>query len=169
VTIIGILSDSHGHADTTARAVAALERAGATLLLHLGDVETEAVIDELAGRNARMVFGNCDFDLQDLTRHAERMGVAVDHPLGEVVVEGRRIAFTHGHVTRLMTEALQRHPDYLLHGHTHRLRDERVDGVRVINPGALFRAAEYTAAMLDPVRDRLRILRIEPPSPREPE
>ena len=32
---------------------------------------------------------------------------------------------------------LEEAPDYLLHGHTHCRRDERLDGTRVINPGAL--------------------------------
>jgi predicted phosphodiesterase len=75
---------------------------------------------------------------------------------------GRKLAFTHGHLPRLVQEAMQTGADYLLHGHTHEVRDERICGVRVINPGALFRAARYTAALLDPEADRLEFIEIVP-------
>ncbi len=160
---LGILSDSHGRAAITGRAVHALQEAGATLLIHLGDIGSDAVIDELVGRPARIVFGNCDTNEAALRRYAESVGVTVDHPMGEITVDDRLIIFSHGHLGQAMTAAMQRRPDYLLHGHTHEVRDERVGGVRIINPGALHRACRYTAAVLDPARDRLQILEIERP------
>ncbi len=158
--LIGVLSDSHGRADTTARAVDALALGGAEVLLHLGDLGSEQVIDELVGRKARIVFGNCDWDAEELDRYARLVGVQVDHPLGILEVHGRRVAFTHGHLGRAMNEALSAGVDYLLHGHTHAVRDERRGSTRIINPGALFRAPRYTAALLDPVRDVVRFIEI---------
>lgn len=158
---IGVLSDSHGRVEMTARAVGALIDAGAELLIHLGDFETEAVVEQLAGHPARIVFGNCDGNIMSLTRAAERLGIIVNHPLGDVRIDDRRIVFTHGHLERLMQEAIVSRPDYLLHGHTHATADCLVEGVRVINPGALFRAARYTAAVLDPRADDLEFLDID--------
>ncbi|MHC5112800.1 MAG: YfcE family phosphodiesterase [Planctomycetota bacterium] len=158
MSAIGILADSHGRADTTARAVRALEDAGAEIFVHLGDIETEAVIDELVGRRAHLVFGNCDYDADALARYARHVGVQVDGLVGHLEVGGRRITFTHGHIRSPMDEAIAAGDDYLLHGHTHELRDERVGDTRVINPGALFRAVRYTAAVLDPERDQLEVL-----------
>jgi uncharacterized protein len=155
---IGILSDSHGRAHTTRQAVAALLERGAELLLHLGDVGSEAVIDEFVGHNARLIFGNCDDDVRALTRYAEIMGLKVDHPLGQITIDGRTIAYTHGHLPYLLDQALAEGVDYVLHGHTHELRDEWVGRSRVINPGALFRASRYTAGLLDPARDALEII-----------
>ena len=159
--LIGILSDSHGRAAMTRKAVTALRDGGAELLVHLGDFETEEVIDELVGLPARIVFGNCDDEL-DLTRHARAMGVAVDHPCGRIEVEGKSIGFTHGHLGRHMTEALEAEVDYLLHGHTHRIRDERRGRTRILNPGALFRASRYTAMLLNPATDEVTVLEISP-------
>lgn len=155
---IGLLSDSHGRADTTAKAVRALLDHGAELLLHLGDVGSEAVIDELVGHHARIVFGNCDDEIGSLTRYAGLMGVGVDHPMGGLEIAGKRIAFTHGHLQHLVDQALLDGVDYLFHGHSHELRDQRVGRTRIINPGALFRAPRYTAAVLDPARDALEII-----------
>ena len=42
------------------------------------------------------------------------------------------IAFTHGHMPRLLDDAIREGVDYLLHGHTHQLRDERIERTRVI-------------------------------------
>lgn len=160
MTLLGIMSDSHGRADTTRRAVSALIDAGATTILHLGDIETEQVIDELVGHDARLVFGNCDWEWSALERYAEHVGVGVDGWAGEITVDGRRVAFTHGHLRDPMQAAIDSEANYLFHGHTHELRDERVGRTRIINPGALFRAVRYTAAVLEPARDRLAILDI---------
>ena len=157
---LGLLSDSHGRVEITRRAVEALASRSCNLLIHLGDIGDEAVIDELIGHDARIVFGNCDWNIQGLTRHAECMGIKVEHPMGLVTIDGKRIAFTHGHLAHLVTQGLSQGVEYLLHGHTHELRDQRVGVTRIINPGALHRAARYTAAVLDPAEDSLEILEV---------
>lgn len=159
-TIIGILSDSHGRAAITQRAVNLLIERGATMLIHLGDIERIEVIDALAGHNAHLVFGNTDWDERSMTTYAETLGIAVDHPIGRLTVDGKTIAFTHGDNATLVREALSDGVDYLLHGHTHQMRDERAGSTRLINPGALFRAARYTAALLEPAADRLEFVDI---------
>jgi uncharacterized protein len=158
--LIGVMSDSHGHAGVTGRAVRALLEEGASLLLHLGDVGSEEVIDELARGPARLVLGNCDLEPQRLRRHAEAVGVACDHPLGMLEADGRRIAYTHGHLEAAVQAALKQRVDYLLHGHTHAVRDERLGPTRVLNPGALHRAARYTCLLLDPSGDAARWLEV---------
>ena len=161
---IGVLSDSHGRAAITARAIAALREAGAELFLHLGDLCSSEVVEELAGLDARIVLGNCDCPPEPIVRTARSLDIAVDHPMGRVTIAGKSIAFTHGHFEQLMDQALADRVDYLLHGHSHELRDERIGPTRVINPGALFRAARYTAAVLDPGRDELDVFEL----PRDP-
>ena len=166
--LIGILSDSHGRVGSTRLAVAALRDAGAAMLLHLGDVGSEEVIDELAGHDARIVFGNCDYDADALASYARSVDVAVDHPMGRLEVGERRIAYTHGHVRGLVDAALCEGVDYLLFGHTHELHDERIGPTRLINPGALFRASRYTACLLDPGLDALRVIELERSPVRSP-
>lgn len=154
---IGLLSDSHGQALRTRDAVRLLVDRGAEMLLHLGDIETQAVIDELAGQDSRLVFGNND-DERTLGRYASSLGLCVMHPLGRLEVDARTIAFTHGHIARCMREA--EGADYLLHGHTHRRRDERIGASRWINPGALHRAHPYSVAILDPSNDLLEFIEL---------
>jgi len=156
---VGILSDSHGQVDRTRRAIEALQVAGASEFIHCGDVEIEQVLDVLAGLRAHVTFGNCDA-AGPLGRYASTIGLHAAHPLGEVMIDGRRIAFTHGDNARALGAALQDRPDFLLHGHTHERRDETIQGVRVINPGALHRARPHTVALLVPATGELRFIEV---------
>lgn len=157
---IGILSDSHGRADRISTAIGLLVDNGAELLLHLGDIIDCESIDAMSGHPSRIVLGNCDWDESGLRGHANRVGVVCDHPIGRLDVDGRTLAFTHGHRNELMQVALADRVDWLLHGHTHEVRDERIDGTRVINPGALQRAARYTVGLLNTSDDSLAILEL---------
>lgn len=164
---IGLLSDSHGRAGTTQRAVDLLCAQDADLLLHLGDVGTVEVIDALCapGKDgtgqleAHVVFGNTDWDTHTLQRYAQDLGITVDHPLGRLDLgDGGEVVFCHGHEQDCMDAALREQPHaprYLCHGHTHRAADTRVGPTRIINPGALFRASTYTVALLDTETDTL--------------
>jgi hypothetical protein len=165
---IGLLSDSHGRWPTTRRAVDALLEAGAEMLLHLGDIGNVEVIDALAVESpqtgeqipARIVFGNTDWDTRELGEYAQDLGIAVDHPAGRITLETGELAYCHGHETLPMEKALADDVRYLCHGHTHRTLDTHRGSTRIINPGALFRAKRYTAAMLDTQNDDLSFLTI---------
>lgn len=149
---------------------------GAQMLIHLGDIGSVEVIDAFTGLTdaqghivpARLVFGNTDWDAHSLERYARSLDVAVDHPAGrlELDLEGTpnhrqenpqadQLIFTHGDDPQIMENALAQQVRYLCHGHTHRAADQQHGATRVINPGALFRAQTYTAALLDTENDQL--------------
>jgi uncharacterized protein len=159
--IVGILSDTHDRVDAAAAAIAALKAAGTEYFLHCGDVGGEGVLDELAGLRAAFVWGNNDWDRAGLQRYAQDLGIQCFGVFGELELDGKLIALTHGDDARAVRGVLdgQRH-DYLFVGHSHVKADTRVGRVRVINPGALYRAREKTAATLDTASDLLRFLPI---------
>jgi len=159
-TVVGLLSDSHSRWERTKRALEALRASGATVFVHCGDVEDELVIDQLAGLDSHLVWGNCDWNSQTLGRYARDVGVTVHGDAGEVTVDGRRIVFTHGHEIAAMRAAVSGGADYLVHGHTHELRDERVGTTRVLNPGALHRAPRFTVAALTPATGQLTVIEV---------
>lgn len=169
ITRVGLLSDSHGRAAITREAAKLLVARGAQVLIHLGDVGSDAVIDAMVDAvdghglplpPVYVVFGNCDDDAAALGRYAESLGVRASW-VGRLNAGGKTVAFLHGHqggaaVNPLLEEGV----DYLCHGHTHRATDERVGRTRVINPGALFRAAKHTVALLDTSSDRLEFFTV---------
>ena len=165
---VGLLSDSHGRASTTAKAVQRLIDHNVDYIIHLGDIGTIEVLDELVDWmdddsrdvSVHVVFGNTDWDAATLARYAETLGIHVDDPVGRLSIADKTLVFQHGHREDAMQLAFAEQPDYLFHGHTHRTRDEVVGSTRIINPGALFRAADYTVAVLDVSQDKLTILQV---------
>lgn len=165
-----MLADSHGQAARTRRAAELLAQAGADVLIHLGDLCAESVLDALltTGSNPKtplpihVVFGNMDTDIPQLARYAAALGFRVDHPVGRLgLPAGRQLVFMHGHDPVAMRQALTDGVTYLCHGHTHRAADQCRDRTRIINPGALFRARVYSVAMLDTNADDLRFYQLD--------
>ena len=159
--LVGILSDTHDRADAASAGIRLLKSRGAQYLIHCGDVGSERVLDHLAGLRAAFVFGNCDYDLRGLQRYAAGIGLTCLGAFGEIELDGKRFAVMHGDdfVLKRRLLAEQRH-DYLLQGHTHHARDERVGRVRVINPGALHRARPKTVALLDTATEALSFIEV---------
>jgi putative phosphoesterase len=157
---VGILSDSHNQVERTARAVALLVEHGAEALIHCGDLTSPDVVYECAPLPTYFVFGNNDYDEDDLRRAMELIGGVCLGWGGEVVLGGRRIAVTHGDSAREFRRLLITQPDYLLFGHTHIPHNERDGPTRQINPGALHRAATWTVALLDLEADEVRFLKV---------
>ena len=69
--------------------------------------------------------------------------------------------FLHGHDTSAFDQAISEQPTYLCHGHSHVKLDEQRNGSRIINPGALFRAPEYTVALLDTDADAVEFFAVD--------
>jgi putative phosphoesterase len=159
--IVGILSDTHDRVAAAKAAIDLLRGRGAEHFVHCGDIGTEPILDLLAGLPAAFVFGNNDWDRAGLERYAALIDVRCLADAGELELGGKRFFVTHGDDARTLRRVVeeQRH-DYLLHGHTHVRRDERVGRVRIINPGALHRAREKTVALLDTATDALTFLTV---------
>ncbi len=165
---IGILSDTHGYAPAAKKAVSLLRGLGIAHLIHCGDVGEEEIFDLLApegGIECSFVWGNNDIDRRPLKRYAENLGIRCLGDFGTLEIAEKRIAVTHGDSPRLMQAILdEQSHDYLLTGHTHVAHDRRSGRIRLINPGALFRARRYTAAVLDLNSDLLELIDVGPSS-----
>jgi putative phosphoesterase len=155
--IIGILSDTHDRPAAMAAGLQALRSHGAEFFIHCGDIGTQPCIDLLAGIPSAFVFGNTDYDRAALANYAASIDVPCYGNFASLELADRKIAVVHGDDFRLKQKLIdeQRH-DYLLQGHTHIRDDRRVGKMRLINPGALHRAAEKTVATLDMALDLLK-------------
>jgi hypothetical protein len=76
-------------------------------------------------------------------------------------LDGKKIVVTHGDDSKLLRAILlDNTADYLFFGHTHETLDERHGHIRVINPGALYRAKPKTVALLDTQTDQLQFITV---------
>ncbi len=157
---IAILADTHDQLARSRSAVSLVMTQGAEALIHCGDLTGPDVVYECAGLPGYYVFGNNDFDQEPLRRAMTDVGGVCLGRSGELTLRGRRIAVTHGDLTKEVRRLAARSPDYLLFGHSHRRTDVREGPTRLINPGALHRAAAWTVALLDLDADFLQFLQI---------
>jgi putative phosphoesterase len=159
--IVGILADTHGRHEAAKAAVAILRERGAEFLIHCGDVGSPLVLDQLAGLRSAFVFGNNDWNHRAMQQYASDLGIQCLGAVGELEMDGKKFVVLHGDNTRLLQEliALQKH-DYLLFGHTHVQAQRREGRMRLINPGALHRAAVKTVAMLDTRADAVEFYEV---------
>ena len=162
---IGIVSDTHGKTRRLAAALAALRERGCEAVVHCGDIGSAECVELLGhgGMPAYAVAGNMDKAGAALRAAATAAGVTFSPVTVEVALgDGEHLIATHGDRMQLLAELVagQQFP-YVCHGHTHRIRDERIGKVRVVNPGALrgprgSRGA--TLALLDTRTDTLEFL-----------
>ncbi len=159
--ILGILSDTHDRLSRTIDAVQLLIDEGAEALVHCGDLTGTRIVEECGRLPSHFVFGNNDFDEEDLEAAMKEVGGLCLFRGGEFTLAGKRIAVTHGDSIREVNRLAYSEPDYLLFGHSHLKHDERRGAMRWINPGALHRAPEWTVALLNLDTDDLRFHKLE--------
>jgi putative phosphoesterase len=158
---IGIVSDTHNETGRTGRAVGKLAALGAQVFIHCGDLTSSSIVHLFEGRPAYFVLGNCDEDERAIRAAIEAIsGHFLGHG-GVIELDGRSIAVTHGHLDRERSRLLRLSPNYLFSGHSHVSDDHREGVSRLINPGALHRAARWTVATLDLISDTLEYVEVK--------
>ena len=159
---IGIISDTHDQQVRTVAAVQMLKAEGAEVLFHCGDLVEPEMVATGAVLPCYFVFGNNDADRVPAIRKAiaEFENAVCLEWGGEVELDGKRLAMTHGHLHADVRRLLAGEPDYLFSGHSHIAADWREGRTRRINPGALHRARQFTVALLDLQNDDLRFLTV---------
>lgn len=161
---IGILSDTHDHRANTLAALAIFRAEGVSQLLHCGDITTPGLVAVFAGWPITFVTGNMDRQLAELADAARAIGAMPPREQVSLTLDGHPIALLHGHHDEVLQNLVEAQTHrYVLHGHTHQRRDDRVGQTRVINPGAVggTRRGPRSVAVLDVANDDLRFIEIE--------
>jgi len=145
---IGVISDTHGEIVPTQQALDILDRLQVGLTIHCGDIGP-AVVHLLKGRQVHFVLGNVDDP--DVLREAITEAKHTLHDqLGTLEIEGRRVAFLHGHDVRLLHHEIHSGCwDLVCHGHTHVFSSGRTGSTLVVNPGALSRTTSPSLAVVE--------------------
>jgi putative phosphoesterase len=159
--VLGILSDTHENVRTINQAVAIFKERSPAVVVHCGDIISPPVLERFSGLPLRLVFGNNDGERSGLKKKCAELGFEQIEDSLDFEVDGKRIFVNHGTDPRVVDRAVSSQEyDYVLHGHTHVRRDERVGRTRIINPGALFSADEYSIAFLTPATGNLEFVEI---------
>jgi uncharacterized protein len=162
--LIGVMSDTHNNSSNLLKALEIFRKAGVETLFHLGDITRPDMAAQLNGFRIIHTVGNGDYLSGEIRNRLLEMnpenfsGMVFTGEIG-----GERIAATHGHLPGKVEE-LARSAQYrfVLHGHSHRRRDEKQWGARIVNPGALggLHPQERSIAILDLAEGRVMFVTV---------
>lgn len=146
--LLGVISDTHGQLEMTERAIEAMKERGVEQVIHCGDVGGGGIVQLFRPFTAHFVVGNCD-SAMTLQMAVEGAGHRFHGRVGEIELQGRRIAFLHGDshlaMQRLLSEGKW---DLIAHGHTHLAQCQASGETLVLNPGALTRCEQPSIALV---------------------
>ncbi|MDO4325745.1 MAG: phosphodiesterase [bacterium] len=140
-------SDIHGSAYYCRKMLEAYQESGAKRLILLGDVLYHGPRNDLPREYAPKeviamlnaikneiycVRGNCDTEVDQMVLE---FPVLADYAL--LALNGLTLYATHGHVYNENVLPPMQEGDILVHGHTHLLRADRVNGHWILNPGSV--------------------------------
>jgi len=136
-----IISDTHGNMPKITALSGVLTECD--YIIHLGDTSGDgARIKREFGDKTILINGNCD-------------PVKLGDDEAVITIEGVRIFATHGHLysakttlTKLYMRGKEENCPLVLYGHTHRAREDEIDGVTLINPGNLSRYSQNSYCYL---------------------
>lgn len=136
---IGVLSDTHDNLDNLLTVLEILRQRGIQTVIHCGDLTDFSLISHFSGFRLIYLTGNMDAASGTIKKRVEQM--REDNFAGLVFqgnLDGVMVAATHSHLEGKVMELVQeKRFCWIFHGHTHKRRDETIQGTRIINPGAL--------------------------------
>ena len=160
---ICILSDTHNDQNQTKRALARLQQEGIDTILHAGDVTSARMLDLFKDYSLWIAQGNMDRDPGLAPKVTSLFGAGRLKHHHTLQLNGKHLALIHnGESTTAHDLVRTKSYDYLVHGHSHQTRDERIMATRIINPGALgnTRWQRPSFAILDLTTDDLSFIKL---------
>lgn len=157
--LIGLMSDTHNNRPGVRYALDIFSALGIETILHAGDLTSAQILEEFSDFPLFLCFGNGDDPLMIASKAASVSEKIVCDEMLDLSLAGKRIFMIHGDFRTEQEKRIESGEyDYVIHGHTHRYRDERVGSTRVINPGVLGGRyiGERSFATLDLVKNELQ-------------
>jgi putative phosphoesterase len=151
---IGVIADTHDNLPAIDKAVKRLNQEEVQLVLHAGDYVAGFAVLRLRPLEAKLIgiFGNNDGDHQLLEKRFREINAEIRGEFAEIVVEGVKIAMTHGDELELLKSLIGTESyDVIIHAHSHEARVYRKGKTLVINPGEVcgYLSGKSTVALLD--------------------
>lgn len=160
---IGIISDTHGNLESTAKAVQWFTMRSVQVIFHCGDIGSFDVLKALAVSDVPVhaVLGNVDVFSPDWKYFPSNLGFQLHGRFADISLEGRRFALLHSDDKRKLHEVEgSGYYDYILTGHSHAFHDFKEGRARCINPGTAGKGRKKTCVVLDLETGGLELLQL---------
>ena len=158
--IIAIISDTHDNVYAVREIIDRLKSIKHDLLIHLGDIISPATMQLFKDFKAVFVRGNNDGDIANLERIALMHKQLFVNEF-ETTIDNKRLIAMHGHRKAWLQEVINSgRYSYVLHGHTHKVRMEKINNTLVLNPGGHYYISTGGIIVLDTSNDQYRYIPI---------
>jgi len=142
------ISDTHDNLNAIEDMISALKGERFDFVVHAGDIIAPFSMKALEkiGGKIYIAFGNNDGERKILTRIAEKNGWEI----GDIIEFPNGVVY-HGTDIRIVEILKKTSHKYLIVGHTHEVKVERLDGKIVINPGEVcgYQTGKRTFAIVE--------------------
>ena len=143
-----VISDSHGNIANLKHVLGFAKKIKAKAIIHCGDWDNLLAAETLTGSGVDIytILGNADID-PELVKKLKLKSKKFDEKFLKIEIGGRKIGIVHN--MRDLTSNPQS-LDILFCGHLHNQQKTIINGVKVVNPGALEHNISFAVYDTDP-------------------
>ncbi len=134
--IIGIVGDTHNNLRNISKICDIFNAEEVDLVIHTGDITLPKSLNAFKKLNCKLlgVFGNNDIEEKnDLLEASKGFKCNMHDEPFFFELNTKRICVVHH--PEIINENLLEQSDFIFHGHTHRYRNEVINGTTIFNPG----------------------------------
>jgi len=135
--LVGVVSDTHNNIKNIKKIICLFNEEQVDLVIHTGDISKASTLEIFSNLNSPLVgvFGNNDRIEEGLKEVCEEYNFNFQEPPLSLTLEHKKVAVFHE--PELIEGYIKDHQDIdlILHGHTHRYKEETIDGIIYFNPG----------------------------------
>ena len=135
--LVGVVSDTHNNIKNIKKIIRLFNGEQVDLVIHTGDISKAETLRNFSKLDAPLigVFGNNDRIEEGLKEVCEEYNFKFQEPPLSLTLENKKIAVFHE--PDVIKDYIKEHQDIdlILHGHTHRYKEETIDKTVHFNPG----------------------------------
>ena len=135
--LVGVVSDTHNNIKNIKKIINLFNEAQVELVIHTGDISKAETLKIFSTLNCPLkgVFGNNDRIEEGLKEVCKENNFLFQEPPLSLTLKNKKIAIFHE--PDLIGDYIKEHQDIdlILHGHTHRYKEEKIDKTVYFNPG----------------------------------
>ena len=135
--LVGVVSDTHNNIKNIKKIIYLFNEEQVDLVIHTGDISKASTLEIFSNLNSPLVgvFGNNDRIEEGLKEVCEVYDFNFQEPPLSLTLENKKVAVFHE--PELIDDYIKDHKDtdLILHGHTHRYKEETVGDIIYFNPG----------------------------------
>ena len=135
--LIGVVSDTHNNLKNIKTIISIFNNENVELVIHTGDITNAGALAEFSNLNCEFlgVYGNNDRNEKGLKEIVKELSFQFRDPPLFIKKAGKKIGIFHEPDIISSTVEMNKSLDLILHGHTHRYREELINETLYFNPG----------------------------------